>query len=378
MKDITKLCNKALEVTSNLAAIRQKRGTSAAELAAKAGVTRQAIYVMEAGTYVPNTAVGLRMARVLGVAVEDLFALSCEERIESVTLLPSGERWQAGQAVQLCKVNGKLMATGVTSSGGFLPASDATLMTAGGASRGTAKAALHEPDLNLDNRLLLAGCDPAMTVLARHLQPLGVEIVLIHQNSSQSLALLKHGRVHIAGTHLRDEASDESNLPAIRKSFRSSAAVISFAVAEEGLLAATGNPKQIKGAEDLARKDVAFVNREEGSGSRQLLDRQLDRSKVNKKDIRGYLQIVSGHLAAAAEVKSGRADCCVATEATARAFGLHFIPLASLRYDLVFQKQHLNLPAIQTLIDAMNRSSFRRKLESVGGYETRVTGARVM
>jgi len=59
-------------------------------------------------------------------------------------------------------------------------------------------------------------------------------------------------------------------------------------------------------------------------------------------------------------------------------FGLHFVPLASERYDPVIRKQHLELPRIQNLLDTLSRSDFRRELEGLGGYDTRVTGQRVL
>ena len=63
------------EIENHLGTLRQKRGISAAQLARTVGVTRQTIYAMEAGSYVPNTAVALRLAQALEVKVEDLFAL---------------------------------------------------------------------------------------------------------------------------------------------------------------------------------------------------------------------------------------------------------------------------------------------------------------
>ena len=58
-----------------------------------------------------------------------------------------------------------------------------------------------------------------------------IELVLAHRNSSQALALLKEGCIHVAGTHLRDEPSGESNLPAIGRLFpKNVVAVITFAV----------------------------------------------------------------------------------------------------------------------------------------------------
>jgi putative molybdopterin biosynthesis protein len=62
-------------IANHLTAHRQKRGFSAADLAQRAGISRQTIYAIESGSYVPNTAVALRLARTLEAAVEDLFAL---------------------------------------------------------------------------------------------------------------------------------------------------------------------------------------------------------------------------------------------------------------------------------------------------------------
>jgi putative molybdopterin biosynthesis protein len=155
-------------------------------------------------------------------------------------------------------------------------------------------------------------------------------------------------------------------------------AVISFAVWEEGIVTAGGNPKEIKAIEDLARRDVTIANREKGSGSRALLDSHLKRLKIDPKHVRGYDSIAPGHLPAAWQVRSGQADCCVATRAAARVFGLGFIPLVSERYDLAIRRQHLDMPSIQALLDTLNRSNYRRELESLGGYDARASGERLL
>ena len=99
-------------------------------------------------------------------------------------------------------------------------------------------------DREFGKRVLVAGCDPGISVLARSAQLAGVELVLVHRNSSQALQLLKKGRIHIAGTHLRDEATGD-NMPGIDAVLsKDSVAVISFAVWEEGIVAAIGNPKR--------------------------------------------------------------------------------------------------------------------------------------
>ena len=367
------------EIVNRLAALRQKRGVSAARLAQLTGISRQTIYAMEAGSYVPNTTVALRLARALEVGVEDLFALpdtqAPELHSEQAILLPESGTPGSGQPVQLCRVERRIMASVPFPMPWYFPASDGIL--AGAAHEGKVKVQVFRPEDEFRKRLMVAGCDPGISVLSRHALAAGVELVLAHRNSSQALGLLKEGCVHIAGTHLRDETSGESNLPAIGRIFpKHQIAVVSFAVWEEGILTARGNPKGIRGIEDFARPDVSIANREPGSGSRALLDAHLKRLDISPKKIHGYSLEIQGHLPAAWQVQSGAADACIGTGAAARLFGLGFIPLVSERYDLAIRRQHLELPAVQALLDILGRSSFRRELEGLGGYDTRAAGER--
>ena len=203
--------------------------------------------------------------------------------------------------------------------------------------------------------------------------------MVAYRNSTQSLDLLKQSLVHVAGTHLRDEATGESNLPVVRKRFpKDSVAVISYAIWQEGIVIARGNPKSIKGIEDLTRKNVVIINREPGSGSRNLLDSHLRRAGIAPRAVRGYDEIATGHLPAALQVKNGGADCCLATKIAASVFGLDFIPLESERYDLVIHNQNLSHPGVQILLDTLGRTAFRRELEGLGGYDTRISGNRLL
>jgi molybdate-binding protein/DNA-binding XRE family transcriptional regulator len=371
------------EIDTSLGTLRRKRGLSAIHLAAAAGVSRQTIYAMEAGTYVPNTVVALRLARALDTTVEELFTLAGSLpaphlRSERATLLPGSAAVQEGQAVQLCRVEKRLMASAPSPVPWYFPTADAVVADQSGL-QGKTRVQIFQEEEDFTNRILVAGCDPGISVLSRHVQSAGIELVLAHRNSSQALSLLKEGCVHVAGTHLRDEASGESNLPQIGRLFpKRSVAVIAFAVWEEGILTARGNPKNIHGIEDFSREDVCIVNREKGSGSRALLDSRLQRARIEARSVRGYHQLAPGHLPAAWQVKTGAVDCCLATRAVARVFGLNFIPLLSERYDLVIRKRHLELPRIQNLFDTLSRRDFRREMEGLGGYDTSVAGQRML
>jgi putative molybdopterin biosynthesis protein len=363
-------------VQTNLAAIRKARGISASELAQKVGVTRQTIYAIEAGTYVPNTEVTLQLARELEVRVEELFSLPVHGREEAATVSADylGQKSPlSGQAVRVCRVGTKWVSVPVDARPYHLPEADAVVTGSSGRNQ-KPRLNLFSEEETMRNKIVLAGCDPATSLLARMVERLsGVEIVHAPASSQLGLNWLKEGKVHIAGSHLQDPDTSEFNLPLIRRQFANrDMAVVTFARWEEGLVVAPGNPKDIHGAEDLRRKNVTLMNREPGSGSRALLDTLI--GKTSKKDIRGYDSIAFGHLAAAHAVLSGEADCCIATRSAAHTFGLDFVPLRSEQYDFVLHRETFRLAAVEALFDALQRASLRRKLETLAGYDTSQTG----
>jgi molybdate-binding protein/DNA-binding XRE family transcriptional regulator len=378
------------QVRNRLAEIRQQRGMAAAGLARQAGVSRQTIYAMEAGNYVPNTAVALRLARALEVRVEELFRLDAAgpPRPRTVRAELAGSRGLfAGSPIQLCRVGGRLVGVPAVPAPWQLPPADALVVRLGEPRLGKPRLGgprLDRPtglshctvqllrDEDAEGRLLVAGCDPAASVLARHLQRANVGLVTAPVNSSVALRLLKQRMVHVAGTHLKDEDS------AIHAEFpKRGVAVFAFAVWEEGLVLSRGNPKKIRGVPDLARAGVRLVNREKGSGARQLLDGRLKAAGIAPRSVSGYHDEAPGHLAAAWRVHMGLADCCVATRSAARAFGLDFLPLTSERYDMVIRKEHLELAAVERLLDTLTQAAFRRELDALCGYDTRETGRRI-
>jgi molybdate-binding protein len=164
-------------------------------------------------------------------------------------------------------------------------------------------------------------------------------------------------------------------LASIAKIFgRNSVTVISYAIWQEGLVTAQGNPKKISGVADLARRDIRIANREAGAGCRRLLDDLLKENGIDGQQVKGYDRVIVGHLPAARMVRSGDVDCCVSTEAVASALGLHFIPLVQRPYHLVIRRAQMNLPPIQALIETLGRSSFRQEVESCTGYVMRTAG----
>jgi len=366
-------------VGNRLGEIRKSRGVSASVLAGRVHVSRQTIYAIEAGTYVPNTEVSLTLARELEVTVEDLFSLADAPETPPDSLsahLLSAAPPAAKQPVRICQVGRRWVGVPVSASPYYLPEADGIVKRAGRAGRADLVVFTKE-DSQAQRRIVLAGCDPATSLLARMVEKAsGVEVVNAGASSKLALAWLAEGKVHIAGSHLEDPKTGEFNLPFIRRQFPDGdITVVTFARWEEGLVVAPENPRDIRRIEDLARKNVTFVNREPGSGSRALLDDRLQKAGVASDRVHGYDRVACGHLAAAYCVVSREADVCLATRSAAQTFGLDFIPLHSERYDLVMRKSTTALPAVQAFLDVLQRATLRRKLEFLAGYDTSATGA---
>ena len=368
-------------IENRLAQIRKSRGIGASDLARRVSVSRQTIYAIEAGTYVPNTELALHMARELEVTVDELFSLraAAPNAPESVTAeVLSASPTVKGQPVRICQVGSRWVSVPVPNTPYFMPEADGIIKRTS-RTNGRADLMVFAKEEASQKRLLLAGCDPATSLLSNMVERIcGVEVVSAAASSKLALAWLKEGKVHIAGSHLEDSKSGEFNLPYVREQFPGEEIlVVTFAKWEEGLVVAPGNPKSIRAAGDLVRKGVRFVNREPGSGSRALLDSVLKAADVSSAKVQGYDRIALGHLPAAYHVLAGEADACIATRSAAQTFGLDFLPLHSARYDLVMRKRTGDLPSVKAFLDVLQRATLRRKLEVLAGYDTSQTGAQL-
>lgn len=197
-----------------------------------------------------------------------------------------------------------------------------------------------------------------------------------HVGSMGGLMALKRGEAHFAGTHLLDEQSGEYNIPFVKRLLPDKKIVlINLVYRQQGLLVKKGNPKNIKGFEDLLRDDVIFINRQGGSGTRLLLDKHLRELRINPYMVKGYDREEYTHMAIASAVLTGLADTGLAVYSSAVALGLDFVPVADERYDLAIPVEFMDTEMIRIVLDIIGSDrEFRDAIESLGGYETKDMG----
>ncbi len=234
----------------------------------------------------------------------------------------------------------------------------------------------------IDNTIVAIGShDMTLDLLADLLRRRHPQLSLssAHVGSLSGLLALQRGEAHLAGSHLLDEETGDYNVGSIARLLTPAGvkvALMGFVHRTQGLMTSPGNPKQLRSLADLARPDVLFVNRQRGAGTRVLLDYHLKQLGISPRAIAGYERQEFTHLAVAAAVSSGVADCGLGILAAARALGLDFTPLFGERYDLVIPVEQLESPLLQPLLALLQEPerTFARAVEALGGYEVTQMG----
>ena len=339
-------------------------------LAARAGVSRQALGLVEAGRSVPSTALALKLAGLLGKKVEDLFAI--DEGTSEIAV-----RWTVASA------GGALEAAALQQTRGILglvrnkwvahPLDPRDLVAAdvlGPVEGARGKARLLQPGSlhGLRDRLLISGCAPALGLLVEHLgrEPDPVHARWLHATTVTALSQLQRGETHVAGVHF--PAGDDQG-----ERGRERRPTLTLARWRQGLVVRRDRRSSPRGIEDIGRRGVRLVRREAGASANRLLDRSLESSGVQ---LPHKTLEARGHFGVAQAVAMGAADVGVAAEHAAMAHGLNFIPLDEERFDLVFEPTMAADPRIVRLGEVLASRAFRDDLTSLGGYDTSSTGDR--
>ncbi|OYV01350.1 MAG: LysR family transcriptional regulator [Burkholderiales bacterium PBB5] len=209
----------------------------------------------------------------------------------------------------------------------------------------------------------------AIERLVERLAQAGLAVEHKYGSSTAAAAALHDGACDLAGLHVPLGPLQDAALAHYGRWLQADDLVlIDMATRRQGLMLAPGNPRKVYELADLLRPEVRFINRQAGSGTRQLLEGLLKQAGLATSRIAGYEQGEFTHAAVAAFVASGMADVGFGLETPARQFKLDFVPLANERYFLVCKAQALQLPIMDTVLATLRSESFATAVNALPGY----------
>jgi putative molybdopterin biosynthesis protein len=239
-------------------------------------------------------------------------------------------------------------------------------------------AELLRPLSSINNTIVVVGShDNTLDFLADQIRAGHSSLTLSssHVGSMGGLMAVKKGVCHLAGSHLLDTMDGSYNISYIKKYLPGiGVKLVNLVLRDQGLIISPGNPKSIKGVEDLGRDDITFINRQAGSGTRILLDYRLKQLDIDPGAISGYENEEFTHMSVAVAVLSGSVDVSLGIYAAAKALNLDFIPIVTEQYDLVIPEEHFETENIQILLKTINTGAFKKRVEALGGYSTEKIG----
>ncbi len=227
---------------------------------------------------------------------------------------------------------------------------------------------LLKPDLNV-----MGSHCPALEILIKMIEEryekFFIEYATIGSENGLKLVLKKIADV--SGVHIFDKESNSYNEFLLKNNkFGKKLALIKGYFREQGLIVRKGNPKKIYSIEDLLRKEVTFINRNRGSGTRLLLDALVEKLALDKRiafkhavrNIRGYGSEANSHLEVATAIIYGKADAGLGIKASANAFNLDFIPLQREAFDFVALKENANKEKIKRFVEVLLSKKFQSEI----------------
>ncbi|WP_457552625.1 molybdopterin biosynthesis protein [Desulfobacula sp.] len=287
--------------------------------------------------------------------------------------------------VKIGSVDGKLMSSQLPRGSGSIT----TLTEADGIIRIPAnsegisenqsvQAQLLRPLSSIENTIVITGShDNTLDILADQIKEDSGDISVSssHVGSMGGLMAIKKGACHMAGAHLLDPEDGSYNISYIKKYLKDQKVwAVNLVMREQGLIVAKGNPENIQSIKDLKEKNLRFINRQPGSGTRILFDYKLKALGISIQDIQGYENDEYTHMSVAVSVLSGRVDAGLGIQAAARALDLDFIPIVTEEYDLIIPDKFYNTQKVQTLLKIIQTKKLQERIVSLGGYSTQNTG----
>jgi len=232
--------------------------------------------------------------------------------------------------------------------------------------------------LHISGAVLAAGSnDPVLDMLLAATRKAHPDFYIFSANtgSVQGLTALNSGLIDVALSHLYDAESGQYNIPYLKKYLPDiNPVVVNLFTREIGFLTFASKADTVRGFESLANENIRFINRQQGSGTRWLLDYHLSKKGINPEKIKGYQNEVYTHFEVGLAIISGEADVGIASAAVSRLMGLSFLAVTSESFDMILDQSTYFHPGVQSFIETLKAGSFKNRVKKLGGYDFKDSG----
>jgi excisionase family DNA binding protein len=208
----------------------------------------------------------------------------------------------------------------------------------------------------------------------------GSGLASLTEGTARGVDRLQRGEVIAAAVHFHSEAipgaaADDANIAAVRAMpGLHDAVLVGLIRREQGLLLAPGNPKQLHSLPDVLSSDARMAVRQPGAGAQMLLDVLLMRAGAGPKALRRLEPPCLTGPDLAAAIRTGKADCGIATRAAAKSAGLDFVPLLWENFDLLMRQRSYFRPQMQALLGFLGQKRLKQRAAELTGYDPAPAG----
>jgi excisionase family DNA binding protein len=230
----------------------------------------------------------------------------------------------------------------------------------------------------IEGAILAAGSnDPILDIFHTHFRKTypGFYIFSTNTGSVEGLKALNKGYTDIAWSHLYDPKTGAYNIPFMTSHLPNiNPVAVNLFYRELGFIVAPNNPYSISTFSDIANERVKFINRQQGSGTRVLIDHRLQELGIADTKIDGYDNEVYTHFEVGLSIISKEADVGVATNAIAKLLGLGFVPITQESFDMIMDKTVFFGKGAQAFLEILNSSEFKARIAGLGNYNFNKSG----
>jgi putative molybdopterin biosynthesis protein len=208
----------------------------------------------------------------------------------------------------------------------------------------------------------------------------GSGLASLAEGTARGVDRLQRGEVIAAAVHFHSEAipdaaAGDANIAAVRAMpGLHDAVLVGLIRREQGLLLAPGNPKRLHGLPDVLSSGARMAVRQPGAGAQMLLDVLLTRAGAGPKALRRLESPCLTGPDLAAAIRTGKADCGIATRAAAKSAGLDFVPLLWENFDLLMRQRSYFRPQMQALIGFLGQKRLKQRAAELTGYDPAPAG----